>query len=220
MALKLYSGRTGDIKVYASDWKVFAREISKLEPEHKKFLKKRFREIGNKAKKGVVGELSGLGTSGPLSGMRHGGRTGWGTNYGSTGGPVPGAKRVPYNSVFVDSLTKAKRGQTGIARLRVRSAGTVLTDLARKRSGKTYTRPYYKRENGELIITTHAITESGVNNFIRALGPVSKPSKRGKSRNVYPGFDKSYPAIKPEVEVAVSQAINLIESKLDRTGRR
>jgi hypothetical protein len=220
MAIKLYSGKNSDIKVYASDWKVIVRELNKLDPEHIKRLKKRFKEIGGKARTGVVNELKGLGTRGPMKGMRHGGRTGWGTNYGSTGGPVPNAKRVPYNSVFVKAYNKNKKGATGIAQLVVRSGATVITDLAVKPSGNTITRPYWKRDRfGNLYGTTHRITSSGVNAMIDGLGPISKPSKRGKSRNVYPGFDKSYPQVKPEAEVAIREAIQLIEKNLDRTGR-
>lgn len=221
MALKLYSGRNSDIKVYASDWKVFVKELNKLDPQHIKELKKRFREIGGKAREGVVGELKGLGTTGPMkgrkNGMAHGGRTGWGTNYGNTGGPVPNAKRVPYNSVFVKAYNKNKRGATGIAQLQVRSAATVIADLALKPSGRTVTRPYWKRDRfGNPYITTHTITNVGVNAMLSKLGPISKPSKKGKSRNVYPGFDKSYPKVKPEAEQAIQDAIRLIEKNLDK----
>jgi len=220
MALKLYAGRTGDIKVYASDWRAIAKQINKLDPEHKSRLKKRFKEIAKPAQQSVVGELKSLGTSGPMRGMRHGGRTGWGTNYGSAGSPVGGAKRVPYNSVFVEAYTRPKRGQTGIARIKVRSAGTVIGDLAKKFSGRAYTRPYRIREfGGAEVIRSHAISPKGVNQMITNLGPISKPSKKGKSRNVYPGFDKAYPAIKPEAERAIQEAIRLIDSNLDRISR-
>jgi hypothetical protein len=220
MALKLYSGQTGDIKVYASDYKIFIRELNRLDPEHSKRLKKRFKEIAQPAKQGVASELKQLGSRGPMRGMRHGGRTGWGTNYGSTGGPVSGAKRVPYNSVFVRAFNRPKRGATGIAQIQVRSAATVIGDLAQKASGRAYTRPYRIREfGGPEIVRTHQIRSSGVNQMISNLGPISKPSKRGKSRYVYPGFDKSYPLVKPEAEVAIKEAIRLIESNLDRTGR-
>lgn len=218
MALKVYSGRNSAVKVYASDWKLFAREIAKLDVEHRKAIKKRWKEIGQEAKQGVVGELKSLGTQGPMKGMRHGGRTGWGTNSGPTGGILPGVKRVPYNSVLVDALSRAKKGQTGIVRLRVRSGATVIADLARKTSGKSYTRPYWKRtSSGELIGTSHTIVPAAVDEMIKKLGPVAKPSKRKKSRNVYPGFDKSYPQIKPKVEQALKEAIVLIEKNIDRT---
>lgn len=220
MALKLYGSRNNEIKVYASDWKVFARELSKLEPEQSKQLKRKFKEIGKIARDGVVGELKTLGNAGPMRGMRHGGRTGWGTNYGSTSGPIGGAKRVPYNSVFVEAFNRPKRGQTGIARLRVRSAATVLGDLAQKASGRAYTRPYRIREfGGEEVIRSHAISTKGVNQMISNLGSISKPSKRGKSRNVYPGFDKSYPRIRPEAEDAIENAIRYIDKNLDRKTR-
>ena len=101
MALKLYTGRNSAVKVYATDWKVFARELSKTDKEASIQLKKDFKEIMKPAQLSVRQELKGLGTSGPMRGMRHGGRTGWGRNYGSIGSPVSGANRYPYDSVFI-----------------------------------------------------------------------------------------------------------------------
>lgn len=217
MALKLYSGRASALKVYASDWRVFAKALYEFDKEQSFALKKRFKEIAAPVQRSVRDELSGLGTSGPMSGMRHGGRTGWGRDYGSTGGPVSGAKRYPYNSVFVEAFKKPKRGQTGIARLRVRSAATTIADVARKFSGRAYTRMYRIREfGGEEIMRNHQLKESAVNQMITNLGPVSKPSKRRKSRNVYPGFDAAYPEAKKEAEVAIRAAIKVTEAKIDR----
>ena len=217
MALKLYSGRASALKVYASDWKVFAKALYEFDKEQSFQLKRRFKEIAAPVQRSVRDELSSLGTSGPMRGMRHGGRTGWGRDYGSTGGPVSGAKRYPYNSVFVEAFKKPKRGQTGIARLRVRSAATTIADVARKFSGRAYTRMYRIREfGGQEIMRNHQLKESAVNQMITNLGPVSKPSKRKKSRNVYPGFDKAYPEAKREAEVAIKAAIKATEAKIDR----
>lgn len=220
MALKLYTGKNSDVKVYASDWKVFVRELNKLDPEHVKRLKKRFKEIAEPAREGVRQELKEWGTRGPLTKMRHGGRTGWGTNYGSVGSPVSDAKRVPYNSIFVKAYNRPKRGATGIAQLQVRSAATVIADLAQKASGRTYTRTYKIREFGGPEITrNHVINPKSVSQMLTNLGPVSKPSKRGKSRNVYPGFDKAYPKVKPQAEIAIQEAIRLIDQNTDRANR-
>jgi hypothetical protein len=217
MALKLYTGRASALKVYASDWKVFAKALYEIDKEQSFALKKRFKEIAAPIQVSVQRELKGLTASGPMSGMRHGGRTGWGRDYGSTGGPVSGAKRYPYNSVLIDSFKQAKRGQTGIARLRVRSAATTISDVAQKFSGRAYTRMYRIREfGGEEIMRNHQIKESAVKQMITNLGPVSKPSKRKKSRNVYPGFDKAYPEAKREAEVAIRAAIKATEAKIDR----
>ncbi len=205
------------MKVYAADLRVFAKALYEFHKEQSFALKKRFKEIAAPVQRSVRDELSGLGTSGPMRGMRHGGRTGWGRDYGSTGGPVSGAKRYPYNSVFVEAFKKPKRGQTGIARLRVRSAATTIADVARKFSGRAYTRMYRIREfGGEEIMRNHQLKESAVNQMITNLGPVSKPSKRRKSRNVYPGFDAAYPEAKKEAEVAIRAAIKATEAKIDR----
>jgi len=220
MALKLYTGRASALKVYASDWKVFAKELYTLDKQQSFELKKRFKEIARPAQLSVQQEITGLGSAGPMRGMRHGGRTGWGRNFGSVGGPVSGAKRYPFNSVFVEAFNKPKRGQTGIARIRVRSAATTIADVARKFSGRAYTRMYKIREfGGEEIMRNHILSPKAVNQMITNLGPVSKPSKRKKSRNVYPGFDKSYAAVAKEAEKAIDAAVRFVERNIDRKSK-
>lgn len=220
MALKLYTGQNSAIKVYASDWKVFARELSKTDKEASIQLKRDFKQIMKPAQLSVRQELKSLGTSGPMRGMRHGGRTGWGREYGSIGSPVSGAKRYPYDSVFVEAFNRPKRGQTGIARLRVRSAGTVIGDLAMKTRGERRTRLYKIREfGGEEVSRTHQVRPSAVQRMITNLGSISKPSKRKKSRNVYPGFDKAEPAVTKEAEKALLRAVKIVEANIDRNNR-
>jgi hypothetical protein len=225
MALKLYTGRNSAIKVYASDWKAFAKELSKTDKEASFQLKKDFKGIMKPAQTSVIGGLKQLGTGGPFSdsrrnGMAHGGRTGWGRNYGSIGSPVSGANRYPYNSVFIEAFNRPKRGQTGIARLRVRSAATVIADLASKTRGERRTRMYKIREfGGEEIMRTHLVKPDAVQNMINKLGPVSKPSKRRKSRNIYPAFDASYPAVAREAEKAIDKAVRIVEANIDRISK-
>jgi hypothetical protein len=55
--------------------------------------------------------------------------------------------------------------------------------------------------------------------MITNLGPVSKPSKRKKSRNVYPGFDKSYSAVAKEAEKAIDAAVRFVERNIDRKSK-
>jgi hypothetical protein len=220
MALKLYTGRNSAVKVYATDWKVFAKELNKTDKEASIQLKKDFKEIMKPAQLSVRQELKSLGTSGPMRGMRHGGRTGWGRNYGNIGSPVSGASRFPYDSVFTEAFNKPKRGQTGIARLRVRSAATVIGDLANKTRGEGRTRLYKIREfGGPEISRTHQIRASAVQKMLTNLGGISKPSKRKKSRNVYPGFDKSEPAVTKEAEKAIDRAVRIVEANIDRNTR-
>jgi hypothetical protein len=215
MALKLYSGTNSAVKVYASDWRVFVRELNKIDPQHIKDLKKRWKEIAEPARSSVKDELKSVGTAGPMRGMRHGGRTGWGTNYGSTGGPVSGAKRKAYNNVSISALTRNKKGSTGIARLRVQSAGVVLADLARKHGSRATTRMYKIREfGGPEVMRTHEIQPIAVQEFLHNLGAVVKPSKRKKSRNVYPGFDKSLPAVSAQARKAIEETIRSVEKNI------
>ena len=220
MALKLYTGTAGALKVYASDYKKVIKELNTIDRQHAIQLKKNYKEIASEAQTSVKQEIKSMTSSGPMRGMLHGGRTGWGRNYGTTGGPVSGAKRYPYDSVFVEAFNRPKRNQTGIARLRVRSAATVLTDLAKKFSGRAYTRMYKIREfGGEEIMRNHQLTYKSVGYFIRNLGAISKPSKKKKSRNVYPGFDKAYPAVKLKAEQAIQKALKIISTNIDRISK-
>lgn len=220
MALKLYTGQNSAVKVYATDWRLFARELNKTDKEASKQLKKDFKEIMKPVQLSVRQEIKALSFEGPMSGMRHGGRTGWGRNYGSVGSPVTGIKRYPFDSVFIEAFTRPKRGQTGIARLRVRSAGTVLGDLAKRVRGGGTTKMYKIREfGGPEISRSHEIRPSAVQKMITNFGAVAKASKRKKSRNVYPGFDKSEPAAAREAKKAIDKAVRIVEANIDRNTR-
>jgi hypothetical protein len=219
--MKLYTSPTGALKVYATDYKKLIRELNKVDKTQSLELKRRYREIAAKGQRSVKDELDSLGRTGPApKGMLHGGRTGWGTNYGNTGGPVSGAKRFPYNSVMIEAYNRPKKGQTGIARLRVRSAATVIADLAQKFQGIRKTRAYNIRLfGGPEISRRHTTSYKSTAFFIRKLGAITKPSKKKKSRNVYPGFDKAYPAMKTEAEIAIQKAVRIVQTNIDRTTR-
>lgn len=228
--MKTYGSPSGGVMVKATDYKRVIKELKLIDPAHSKALKRRYREIGTIAQKSVRDEISSIGARGPIrdfirkgktrNGMLHGGRTGWGTNYGTTGGAVSGAKRYPYQSVLIDTLDRPKKGQTGIFRLRVRSAATVIADLAQKYSGRSLSRSYKIRLfGGPEVSRQHRITYRSVGTFIRQLGPVKKKSKKGKSRNVYPGFDKSLPEVKGKAELAIKEAVKLVERNIDRISK-
>jgi hypothetical protein len=186
-----------------------------------KNLKKRWHEISEPAVKSVKDELATpLGHDGPMRGMRHGGRTGWGTNYGNVGSPVTGAKRKKFDNVTSSQLVRNKKGATGIARVRVHSAGVVLADLARKHGSRATTRMYRIREfGGPEIMRSHEIQPMAVQEFLNNLGSVVKPSKRKKSRNVYPGFDKALPAVSAQAKKAIDETIRFVEQNIDRNNR-
>jgi hypothetical protein len=95
-----------------------------------------------------------------------------------------------------------------------------LGDLAQKFSGRAYTRMYKIREfGGEEISRNHQLSRKSVFYFIRNLGAISKPSKKRKSRNVYPGFDKAYPAVKLKAEQAIQRALKIISTNIDRISK-
>jgi hypothetical protein len=218
--LKFYTSGQNTIQVSSTDYKLVINELNKIDKNLARELKKEYRKIAATAQKSVKNELDSLGRAGPSRGMRHGGRTGWGTNYGSTGGPISGVKRYPFNSVLIEAFTRAKKGQTGIARLRVRSAATVLTDLAKNFRGVRKTRSYNIRLFGGPEITRkHTTSWTSVAYFIRNLGPTTKPSLKGKSRNVYPGFDKAYPEVRREVVLAIEKTVRIVKENIDRNSK-
>ena len=232
MALKLYTSGQGTIQVRASDYKLIIRELNKIDKSLSLQLKKDYRRIAKTAQDSVKKEIRTIGRQGPFkgsvrksngkpaNGMAHGGRTGWGTLYGSAGGPLGDDKRYPYDSVLIEAYTRAKKSQTGIARLRVRSAATVLTDLARSFGGTRKTRSYPIRLfGGPVIQRQHTTTWKGVAYFIRKLGPITKPSKKGKSRNVYPGFDRSLPQVQREAKLAIEKTVKIVKNNLDRISK-
>jgi len=218
--LKFYTSGQNTIQVSSTDYKLVINELNKIDKNLARELKKEYRKIAATAQKSVKNELDSLGRAGPSRGMRHGGRTGWGTNYGSTGGPISGVKRYPFNSVLIEAFTRAKKGQTGIARLRVRSAATVQTDMAKNFRGVRKTRSYNIRLFGGPEITRkHTTSWTSVAYFIRNLGPITKPSLKGKSRNVYPGFDKAYPEVRREVVLAIEKTVRIVKENIDRNSK-
>ena len=227
--MKLYTSGQNTIQVSATDYKLVIRELNKIDKTLSLQLKKEYRKIATAGQVAVKKEIQTMGKKGPFAGstrkstgkpangMAHGGRTGWGTDYGSAGGPLGDKKRYPYDSVLIETYTRAQKKGTGIARLRVRSAATVITDLARSFRGSGKTRSYPIRLfGGPVIMRSHTKTWKGVAYFIRGLGAISKPSMKGKSRNVYPGFDKSYPAMRKETELVIKNTVRIVKANIDR----
>jgi hypothetical protein len=72
---------------------------------------------------------------------------------------------------------------------------------------------------GPEIMRSHEIRVGGVSSFLNNLGPVVKPSKRKKSRNVYPGFDKALPAVQVQAKEAIRETIRFVEQNIDRNNK-
>ncbi len=230
--MKLYTSGQNTIQVSATDYKLVIKELNKIDKTLSLQLKKEYRKIATAGQTSVKKEIQTMGKKGPFAGstrkstgkaangMAHGGRTGWGTEFGSAGGPLGDKKRYPYDSVLIETYTRAQKKGTGIARLRVRSAATVITDLARNFRGSGKTRAYPIRLfGGPVIMRQHTKTWKGVAYFIRGLGAISKKSLKGKSRNVYPGFDKSYPAMRKETELVIQKTVRIVKANIDRNSK-
>ena len=236
--MKLYTSGQSTIQVSATDYKKVIKELNKIDKSLSLQLRKDYKKIAKPAQDSVKKELKTLGREGPFAnssrtitrngrttkikynGMLHGGRTGWGTNYGSAGGPLGGKKRYPFDSVLIQAYVKSQKKGTGVARLLVRSAATVQTDLARKFQGGGITRPYPIRLfGGPVVMRQHTTTWKGVAYFIRGLGPIVKKSKKGKSRNVYPGFDSALPGVKREAKLAIEKTVRIVKANIDRVSK-
>jgi hypothetical protein len=226
--LRFYTSGQNTIQVSASDYKNIVRQLNSIDKTLSLQLRKEYRKIATVAQVSVKKEIQSVGKNGPFAGskrrstgkpangMLHGGRTGW----GSSGSSLGEQKRYPYDSVLIETYARPGKNRTGIARLRVRSAATVLTDLARSFGGARKTRSYPIRLfGGPVIMRTHTTTWKGVAYFIKGLGPIAKPSRKGKSRNVYPGFDKAFPAMKRETEMVIEKAVRIVSANIDRTSK-
>jgi hypothetical protein len=48
---------------------------------------------------------------------------------------------------------------------------------------------------------------------------VVKKSKKGKSRNVYPGFDKALPQVQKEAKLAIEKTVRIVKTNIDRASK-
>ena len=72
---------------------------------------------------------------------------------------------------------------------------------------------------GPEIMRSHSIQAMAVQEFFNKLGSVVKPSKRKKSRNVYPGFDKALPIVSLEALDAIDDTILIVEQNISRKNK-
>lgn len=192
--------------VELSDWRYLLSEISKLNAEIHKEMKKDFRKIAKEVQDGIRSEIK---VRPPLSGMRKNkipGRVTWGT-----GKPARSAIiRLPRNS---------RTNYLPIAQVRVGSPATIIADMAGKSNAATNSKArtakyeYTKYVNGApvKVMRDHAITKVGSRKFIANLDA----RLNGKaSRMVYPGAEKALPQAREEIQSIVAQVVDRINREL------
>jgi hypothetical protein len=192
--------------VELSDWRFLLSEISKLNSEIHKDMKKDFRRIAKDVQEGIRSEIK---TRPPLSGMRKAkipGRVTWGTG-------------KPARSALIRLPRNARSKYLPIAQVRVGSPATIIADMAGKSNKATNSKArtalydYTKYVNGKPIKVQrdHAISKLGSRKFIANLDS----RLNGKaSRMVYPGAEKALPQARDEVQSIVAQVVDRVNREL------
>lgn len=194
--------------VELSDWRYLLREISKLNVEIRKDMRKEFRRIAKEVQAGIKSEIS---TRPPLSGMRKAkipGRVAWGVG-------------KPARSAIIRLPRDAKRNYLPIAQIRVGSPATIIADMAGKSNAMTNSKArtapyeYTKYVNGTpvRVMRTHAITKIGSRKFIANLDAALNGRA---SRMVYPGAEKALPEAREEIQSIVAQVVDRMNRELRR----
>jgi hypothetical protein len=191
-----------------TDYRQVIATLRKVQPELVKALRKRYRQIARPVVKGVQDSIP---NEAPLSGMvTKIGRLSWSRTVNQT---------RPIKSVVVRDRKRMPRSNYPIVSLVsvvTRSAPVGLADMAgrsgRHVNSKDMTREYdytYHTPNGPVIgRRKHRIRGQGAA-MIRGLS-------RNASRFVYPGAEKALPQARIEVQIAVNDAVNTVNSMLRR----
>lgn len=194
--------------VELSDWRYLLKEVSKLNDEIRKDIRKEFRRLAGEIQEGIRSEIS---TRPPLSGMRKSripGRVTWGMG-------------KPARSAIIRMPRNAKKNYLPIAQIRVGSPATIIADMAGKSNSATNSRArtemyeYTKYVQGKpvKIMRDHKITRIGSRKFIANLD--SRLNGRA-SRMVYPGAEKALPAAREEAQMLIAQVVDRMNRELRR----
>lgn len=192
--------------ILISDYRAMIKIIRRVQPTIMADLRTNIREIAAPAQSAVKANIPAVA---PLSGMirvHHGTKT-W--NYGS-----------PAKSVLIDVKASGRSNSKGyitLGRLRVKSAATVIADMA-GRSGKhidkwATTRPYMYRSyrNGAPVdyMRTHKINGQGA----RMIDKLNE-RKGTPSRFAWPAFEGIQPELRAKAKKSLSATLDFINGQL------
>jgi hypothetical protein len=195
--------------VELSDWRYLLKEISKLNKEIHKDMRKDFRRLAQDVQRGIRDEIS---NKPPLSGMRKAripGRVTWGNG-------------KPARSAIIRLPRNAKSNYLPIAQVRVGSPATVIADMAGKSNAATnskartafYDYTIYRDGAPIKVQRDHAITKLGSRKFIANLD-ASLGSRA--SRMVYPGAEKALPEAREEIQSLVTEVVDRVNRELRKS---
>lgn len=190
-----------------TDYRQLLRELSKVEPELQRQLKRRFREIAEPVRDEIKRTIP---SRPPLSGMRkvvHG-RVAWGQ-----GKPARSATiRLPRG--------KGKGQNVPIAQIMVGSPATIIADMAGKSNKETAKRRVtnlYKYSLSPTGERRHRINPIGSRKFIQSLDAALGGRA---SRMVYPAAERKLDAAREEMQEAINYASKIINREMRNTGGR
>jgi len=180
------------------DVKGLLRDLEALEPGLKKQL---VRDAKLVAKPLVAIIKSQIPTTAPLSGMNHGGRTGWGASMSKKG------NRIPANSVTVKfrSSRSRFRAVTPLLSIWVNSPMTAIADVAGKgnmRKAKRVTNEYAYKDGSR----RHHITIQG-----RVM--IARLKERNLNNFVYPAVEDKLEDAQAQVKLIIDKYARMVNRK-------
>lgn len=214
-----------------TDYKGLIKDLNTIDPTLVKGMKAEFKRIAQPVAdevKSAVAQVDKTGPLGPRKNLRLGGarpgfdnagRLAWGRK-----AKLNGAKPFPADSTLTQIAPRYKRRNMkyrAIARVRTRSAGTGLADMA-GRSGryvnsKALTRPYKINLFGKGIVTRdHRINNQGKRLIENLNSGASGKLKSSASRYIWPAAEKATPKFQSEAKAVLEKNYDIINRRLAR----
>lgn len=214
-----------------TDYKGLVKDLNTIDPTLVKGMKAEFKTIAKPVADEIKSSIAKVNKSGPLGprknprlggsrpGFDNSGRLAWGRK-----AKLNGARPFPADSTLTQIAPRYKRRNAqyrAIARVRTRSAGTGLADMA-GRSGryvnsKARTRPYEINLFGKGIVTrTHRINGQGERLIDNLNSGASGKLKSSASRYIWPAAEKATPKFQAEAKKVLEKNYDIINRRLAR----
>lgn len=212
-----------------TDYKQLIKDLNSIDPTLVKGMKADFKQIAKPVAAEVKSSIAKVNKSGPLGprknprgggsrpGFDNSGRLAWGRK-----AKLNGARPFPADSTLTQIAPRYKRRNMqyrAIARVRTRSAGTGLADMA-GRSGRYVnsrprTRSYEINLFGKGIVTrTHRINNQGKRLIENLNSGASGKLKSSASRYIWPAAEKAIPKFQAETKRVLEKNYDIINRRL------
>lgn len=227
MPIFMTNGQRFAIKL--TDYRALSKQLNAIDPTLVKGMKADFKRIAQPVADEVKSSIAKVSKTGPLGprknlrlggsrpGFDNSGRLAWGRK-----AKLNGAKPFPADSTLTQIAPRYKRRNMkyrAIARVRTRSAGTGLADMA-GRSGryvnsKPRTKPYEINLFGKGIVTRdHRINNQGKRLIENLNSGASGKLKSAASRYVWPAAEKATPKFQQEAKSVLEKNYDIINRRL------